>query len=450
MFGSPSQQSGAGELLFSGGGGGLTHGRSGSSGDAPQAAGPPGPIGGLGSGTSSFDLSNGFPTLGGGGPGLGGIGAGAIGGGLAGNMRQQQLLQQQQYRMATAGQGSINIAAEDFPALGGGASVQQAQQRNGSNPLANLRGGDDAGIGGLAAIGGPTSNGGSNPVLNGLAGGIASLNFHDASSPSGGSSGVGTTKSSSSGGGPDGAPGTAINSEYGLLGLLGVIRITDADRNALALGQDLSALGLNLEPSANKLLDAFGGPFTDKAATKDFRYNVSVIYCIYFVLIFLWNAKLTALVYVYSLPMKTDTCVLLCNLSTTENWTIVQVEFGQSLLYVLRFAKGFISGPRSARAVPTRMEVPCRVEGVVQARGARRWCRSRRRVAQVHLLRLHHLGSPVVQWQRAADRWRFPVRGRCAGAGESVTVAACHLGFFLIKNGDFFQTLFCPKRSDFT
>ena len=286
MFGSLSQQSGAGELLFSGGGGGLTHGRSGSSGDAPQAAGPPGPIGGLGSGTSSFDLSNDFPTLGGGGPGLGGIGAGAIGGGLAGNMRQQQLLQQQQYRMATAGQGSINIAAEDFPALGGGASAQQAQQRNGSNPLANLRGGADAGIGGLAAIGGPTSNGGSNPVLNGLAGGIASLNIHDASSLSGGSSGVGITKSSSSGGGPDGAPGTAINSEYGLLGLLGIIRITDADRNALALGQDLSALGLNLEPSANKLLDAFGGPFTDKAATKDFRYNVSVINSIYGVLLF--------------------------------------------------------------------------------------------------------------------------------------------------------------------
>eukprot|EP00561_Arcocellulus_cornucervis_P013169 CAMPEP_0185802906 /NCGR_PEP_ID=MMETSP1322-20130828/2276_1 /TAXON_ID=265543 /ORGANISM="Minutocellus polymorphus, Strain RCC2270" /LENGTH=387 /DNA_ID=CAMNT_0028498713 /DNA_START=178 /DNA_END=1341 /DNA_ORIENTATION=- len=278
MFGSLSQQSGAGELLFSGGGGGLTHGRSGSSGDAPQAAGPPGPIGGLGSGTSSFDLSNDFPTLGGGGPGLGGIGAGAIGGGLAGNMRQQQLLQQQQYRMATAGQGSINIAAEDFPALGGGASAQQAQQRNGSNPLANLRGGADAGIGGLAAIGGPTSNGGSNPILNGLAGGIASLNIHDASSLSGGSSGVGITKSSSSGGGPDGAPGTAINSEYGLLGLLGIIRITDADRNALALGQDLSALGLNLEPSANKLLDAFGGPFTDKAATKDFRYNIPACY----------------------------------------------------------------------------------------------------------------------------------------------------------------------------
>ena len=125
--------------------------------------------------------------------------------------------------------------------------------------------------------------------------------------------------------------------------------------------------------------------------------------------------------------MKTDTCVLLCNLSTTQNWTTVQVEFGQSLLHVLRFAKGFISGPRGARTVPTRMEVPYRVEGVVQARGARRWCRSRRRVAQVHLLRLHHLGSPVVQWQRAADRWRFPVRGRCAGAGESVTVAACHL-----------------------
>ena len=269
MFGTTPSQSGAGELLFSGGGGGL---RSGSSGDAPQA-GPPGPIGGLGVGTSSFDLLNDFPTLGGqggGGPGLGGVGTigGGGGAGLAGTLRQQQLLQQQQqqYRIATAGQGSINIAKEDFPALG--SPVQQAQRSSG----------DIAGLGGAGAIGSSTSNGGmNNPIFNGLAGGIASLNLQDSSASSGGNPG-GTKPSTSGGGGggPDGAPGTAINSEYGLLGLLSLIRMSESDRNALALGEDLSVLGLSLSTSA-RILDTFGGPFTDKVAATDFRYNVSTV-----------------------------------------------------------------------------------------------------------------------------------------------------------------------------
>lgn len=33
---------------------------------------------------------------------------------------------------------------------------------------------------------------------------------------------------------------------YGLLGLLGVIRMTDPDRSMLALGSDLTTLGLDL------------------------------------------------------------------------------------------------------------------------------------------------------------------------------------------------------------
>ena len=34
--------------------------------------------------------------------------------------------------------------------------------------------------------------------------------------------------------------------EYGLLGLLGVIRMTNPDLNQLALGTDLTSMGLNL------------------------------------------------------------------------------------------------------------------------------------------------------------------------------------------------------------
>lgn len=37
--------------------------------------------------------------------------------------------------------------------------------------------------------------------------------------------------------------------KYGLLGLLGVIRMTDPDLNMLALGSDLTTMGLNLDSS---------------------------------------------------------------------------------------------------------------------------------------------------------------------------------------------------------
>ena len=40
---------------------------------------------------------------------------------------------------------------------------------------------------------------------------------------------------------------------FGLQGLLGVIRMTDANRNALALGMDLTTLGLNLNSNEVRL-----------------------------------------------------------------------------------------------------------------------------------------------------------------------------------------------------
>ena len=42
------------------------------------------------------------------------------------------------------------------------------------------------------------------------------------------------------------APIAPSNDRYGLLGLLNVIRMTDQDLNMLALGCDLSSLGLNI------------------------------------------------------------------------------------------------------------------------------------------------------------------------------------------------------------
>ena len=39
---------------------------------------------------------------------------------------------------------------------------------------------------------------------------------------------------------------SALNDRFGLFGLLNVIRMTDQDLNTLALGTDLTLLGLNL------------------------------------------------------------------------------------------------------------------------------------------------------------------------------------------------------------
>ena len=50
--------------------------------------------------------------------------------------------------------------------------------------------------------------------------------------------------------------------EHGLLGLMGVIRMEDPDRGSLALGMDLTTLGLNLN-STESLHTIFSGPWDD-------------------------------------------------------------------------------------------------------------------------------------------------------------------------------------------
>uniref|UniRef100_A0ACD5V0M5 Uncharacterized protein n=3 Tax=Avena sativa TaxID=4498 RepID=A0ACD5V0M5_AVESA len=55
---------------------------------------------------------------------------------------------------------------------------------------------------------------------------------------------------------------------YGLLGLLGVLRMDDSDLTSLALGIDLTSLGLNLN-SADNLYTTFGSPWSNEPAKGD-------------------------------------------------------------------------------------------------------------------------------------------------------------------------------------
>ncbi len=56
--------------------------------------------------------------------------------------------------------------------------------------------------------------------------------------------------------------------QFGLLGLLPVVRMTDRDLNTLALGTDLTTLGLNLN-STEMLYSSFASPFSDTPASRD-------------------------------------------------------------------------------------------------------------------------------------------------------------------------------------
>ncbi|GKV08203.1 hypothetical protein SLEP1_g19868 [Rubroshorea leprosula] len=72
-------------------------------------------------------------------------------------------------------------------------------------------------------------------------------------------------------------PATQSPDPYGLLGLLSVIRMSDADLTSLALGIDLTTLGLNLNSTEN-LHKTFGSPWSEEPAKGDPEFTVPQCY----------------------------------------------------------------------------------------------------------------------------------------------------------------------------
>lgn len=66
-----------------------------------------------------------------------------------------------------------------------------------------------------------------------------------------------------------------VNNQFGMVGLLTFIRAAESDPNlvTLAMGQDLTGLGLNLNSQEN-LYPTFGGPFSDQPC----RYVYTVLF----------------------------------------------------------------------------------------------------------------------------------------------------------------------------
>lgn len=305
----PSQQPSEVLVGGTGAGGGLGSLGNGFGNDSTGAS-------GVGAPGTSFDLND-FPSL--------GVSAGGSNGSneLAAALRQQhQMLAHQQmlqgggsaskassnnmYRLATISGNNQNfsMATEDFPALSGGPPSSSGGVNGSSlNASSLLAGGTNA----VNARAGP-SNGGSSGMYGGagtelegssqldggagLLGGTglaglgglrglqqpqpppSSLLRGQSSGPSTGT--IGSSAAASSGGsGPSSSAGSALTGDYGLLGLLSVIRMTDADRNALALGSDLTMLGLNLGTVEN-IYSTFSSPWSDASKAKEPHYQVRV------------------------------------------------------------------------------------------------------------------------------------------------------------------------------
>lgn len=151
-------------------------------------------------------------------------------------------------KQPTSESSEFTMSSEDFPALPG------TQNREGSSPGGSLADKSSNGGGGDAS-----SDRGTNEK-NAMKSGIQTH--------------------------PDGRvtniPASMVNDQFGMVGLLTFIRAAETDPNlvSLALGQDLTALGLNLN-SPDNLYPTFGGPWAEQPLRpQDIDFHVPPEYLI--------------------------------------------------------------------------------------------------------------------------------------------------------------------------
>jgi len=208
--------------------------------------------------------------------------------------------------LVTAGTNGANfkMATEDFPALPGAPLGGAAPGSTGSGLLGGIEGGQtvsssangisfgstapsvsraspSGGVFGGESLDGLTNQFDSASLLS--SGGVGGNISGNQSSNNPGLSQQQRTSSStggadgSGGGNPGPSGGSALSGDFGLLGLLKVIRMTDADRNALALGSDLTSLGLNLN-SSDSLYSTFASPWSENATNREPQYQLPMCY----------------------------------------------------------------------------------------------------------------------------------------------------------------------------
>jgi len=217
--------------------------------------------------------------------------------------------QPQPNKMAAVGAGgdmehepTPAFAADDFPALGGGLGASALQHR--SDGMGGMMQG---GMMGLAAAAGAKIAQDFNmakedfPALPGLSaprGAEGAMeNVPGAHLMQGAQASQGTSGGLPSGMGMAGIQGSAVRrpggyeigdkgvpqpvlgsgDRYGLLGLLSVIQMTNPDLNTLALGTDLTTLGLNLN-STESLYSTFASPWAEGPSRREPEFSLPMCY----------------------------------------------------------------------------------------------------------------------------------------------------------------------------
>lgn len=174
------------------------------------------------------------------------------------------------------------IQNEDFPALSAATRSRAANSSAAGTTNRTVGSGSAPGSSGnLPTQNRPVGSAASSSIMSTLPSGSANPSNQTSSRPgsanTGSNSSSATTSPSSN---PNNAgPKTQLTCDrYGLTGLLSVIRMTDPDLNTLALGTDLTTLGLNLN-SSEVLYATFGSPCADVPTRLEPDYVLP--YCYY-------------------------------------------------------------------------------------------------------------------------------------------------------------------------
>jgi len=150
----------------------------------------------------------------------------------------------------------FQMASEDFPALPG---LGMREGENGMDQM-DMNIPQQAQPGGHLMQGAQASQGGHGQIMNlsGLGGGAVRRPGFE-----------GTTQAPK--------PGSMHPDHFGLLGLLSVIQMTNPDLNTLALGTDLTTLGLNLN-STESLYSTFASPWADGPSRREPEFSLPMCY----------------------------------------------------------------------------------------------------------------------------------------------------------------------------
>ncbi|XP_075227875.1 CCR4-NOT transcription complex subunit regena [Lycorma delicatula] len=175
-------------------------------------------------------------------------------------------------KQPTSESSEFTMSSEDFPALPGTTNTDGPSPANNLTSAGSSSGADKSTTGDVPQ---------QNQTQDGTGGTVAPSNrvvMNNDSKIQSSKRGIQTS--------PDGKvtniPASMVKDQFGMVGLLTFIRAAETDPNlvSLALGQDLTALGLNLN-SPDNLYPTFGGPWAEMPCRpQDIDYHVPPEYLI--------------------------------------------------------------------------------------------------------------------------------------------------------------------------